>query len=213
MKLITVSLSSFPAHIAGAEPTPALVNSIRQLGLLEPIILIQNSDGTVDIGAGRRRIKAARLAGLERIPCIIHKGVDKDAVTLITNHLRSPNLAVELKAAEILIADNDEREVCKHWNLHWQSFCKLLKLRSLILPLRQLLSRGVLRQGVAERAARLPVEMQGQLVGLKKITGEEVAKLFQARRSQAAEDLPDELFEEVKAEDPLDYFDYHSLVP
>jgi len=47
-----------------------LSSSIKQNGVLEPLLLKPNGDGTWMIIAGERRWRAATLAGLEEVPCI-----------------------------------------------------------------------------------------------------------------------------------------------
>ncbi len=50
-----------------------LANSIREHGVISPIVVNRNGDGTYMIVAGERRYRAARLAGLERVPVIIRE--------------------------------------------------------------------------------------------------------------------------------------------
>jgi ParB family chromosome partitioning protein len=47
-----------------------LTNSIKQNGVLEPLLVKPNQDGTWMIIAGERRWRAANLAGLKEVPCI-----------------------------------------------------------------------------------------------------------------------------------------------
>ncbi len=53
------------------ESIEELVKSIKEHGILQPILLKPNSNGRYTIIAGERRWRAARLAGLDRIPAII----------------------------------------------------------------------------------------------------------------------------------------------
>ena len=48
-----------------------LADSIRENGVLQPIIVVQKSDKTFRIVAGERRFRAAKLAGLDKIPAIV----------------------------------------------------------------------------------------------------------------------------------------------
>ena len=47
-----------------------LSSSIKQNGVLEPLLVKPNGDGTWMIIAGERRWRAANLAGLREVPCI-----------------------------------------------------------------------------------------------------------------------------------------------
>ena len=48
-----------------------LSESIREHGVLQPIIVVQKSDKTFRIVAGERRYRASQLAGLDKIPAIV----------------------------------------------------------------------------------------------------------------------------------------------
>ncbi len=48
-----------------------LANSIREHGIISPLVVNRNADGTYMIIAGERRYRAAQRAGLERVPVII----------------------------------------------------------------------------------------------------------------------------------------------
>ncbi|HOO58054.1 MAG TPA: ParB/RepB/Spo0J family partition protein, partial [Anaerolineaceae bacterium] len=49
-----------------------LANSIKEHGILQPLILVQTEDGdTYNLIAGERRWRAARIAGLSEVPAIV----------------------------------------------------------------------------------------------------------------------------------------------
>ena len=50
-----------------------LADSIRQKGVLQPVLAEPSYDGTYVIVAGERRVRAARLAGLERVPVLVRQ--------------------------------------------------------------------------------------------------------------------------------------------
>src|SRR5215472_7958629 len=60
-----------------AEPLRELADSIRQHGVLQPVLVRRLPDG-YELIAGERRWRAARLAGLERIPAIIRHEADSE---------------------------------------------------------------------------------------------------------------------------------------
>ncbi len=53
--------------------------SIKELGILEPLIVRPRPDGSYELIAGERRFKAAIMAGLEEVPVVI-KEMDDDTV-------------------------------------------------------------------------------------------------------------------------------------
>lgn len=64
------------------EPLNDLAQSIREKGILQPVIVSRTGDGTFRLIAGERRWKAAHLAGLKRIPALVKDVSSRDAVEL-----------------------------------------------------------------------------------------------------------------------------------
>src|SRR5437867_6266088 len=54
-----------------------LVDSIRELGILQALLVRPLEDGTYEVVAGHRRLEAARIVGLQRLPCRIFEDADK----------------------------------------------------------------------------------------------------------------------------------------
>lgn len=65
-----------------------LTQSIKQYGVLQPIIYYVNETGQKIIVAGERRYQAAKQAGLTEIPAISIEGNEADKIALIENILR-----------------------------------------------------------------------------------------------------------------------------
>lgn len=61
----------------------SLIASIRKHGLLEPLLVQQTLRGRHRLIAGRRRLAAARAAGLREVPCVVHTISDAEAADLI----------------------------------------------------------------------------------------------------------------------------------
>lgn len=74
-----------------------LADSIREHGVIQPIILRKNDDDSFEIIAGERRLRAAKIANLIEIPAIIRKFSDNDAleIAIIENIQRSDLSATE----------------------------------------------------------------------------------------------------------------------
>ncbi len=84
-----------------------LVDSIRENGIVQPIIVRQEADGYRLI-AGERRWRAAQVAGIERIPAIVRKVADDRLleIALIENIQRKElNPIEEARAYEVLLHD------------------------------------------------------------------------------------------------------------
>ena len=58
-----------------------LVQSIKQVGIIEPLVVRKKGDD-FEVIAGHRRLVAAGIAGLTEVPCIIVKASDEQAEVL-----------------------------------------------------------------------------------------------------------------------------------
>jgi len=70
--------------------------SIREHGVIQPVLVVEDDDGYVLI-AGERRLRAARQAGLSRIPAIVRTANDQDrlSLALVENIQRSDLNAID----------------------------------------------------------------------------------------------------------------------
>jgi len=71
-----------PRHDFDEDKLAELTQSIRQHGVIQPIVVRQHSGGQYELVAGERRLRAAKLAGLEVIPAIIGDFSDKQVMEL-----------------------------------------------------------------------------------------------------------------------------------
>lgn len=78
-----------------------LAGSIRELGIVQPLTLRDNGDGTYRIIAGERRWRAARRAGLSRVPAYVRSASDSELteMALIENIQREDLNAIEVALA------------------------------------------------------------------------------------------------------------------
>ncbi len=58
-----------------------LAASIREHGVIQPVLVTETIDG-YQLVAGERRVRAARMAGLERIPAVVRQLADRDQLEL-----------------------------------------------------------------------------------------------------------------------------------
>lgn len=90
-----------PRRTFDEEALQELADSIREHGVISPITLRDNGDGTYMIIAGERRFRASKLAGLERIPAYIRTAKDEQVMewALIENIQREDLDAIEIALA------------------------------------------------------------------------------------------------------------------
>lgn len=131
-----------------------LASSIRQHGIVQPVVVRTIADNRFEIIAGERRWRAAQLAGLIDIPVIIRDVDDRTAleIAIVENVQRSDlNPLEEAMGYELLIADhgytqNDLGEIIGKSRSHVANSLRLLKLPD---PVRDMLASGTLSAGHA----------------------------------------------------------------
>lgn len=90
------------------EALAALAESIRSRGVLQPIVVRPLAGGTFELLAGERRLRAARLAGLDRIPAVVRDADDWERLdlALAENVAREDlNPVEEARACAMLVQD------------------------------------------------------------------------------------------------------------
>ena len=157
------------------EKLQELADSIRQHGVVQPILLRQNGERYV-IVAGERRFRAARLAGLEKVPAIV-KDLDEAQVmevALIENLQREDlNPIEEAAAIRFLMQQHDltQEEVSKRLSKSRPAIANSLRLLTLPEPVQAYLRNGKLQAGHARALAGLQ-DPEAQAVLADKIAGE-----------------------------------------
>jgi ParB family transcriptional regulator, chromosome partitioning protein len=85
-----------------------LAGSLRERGVLQPVLVRPIAGGTYELVAGERRWRAAQLAGLERIPALVRDRDDADALetALVENMAREDlNPVEEARACAALVEE------------------------------------------------------------------------------------------------------------
>lgn len=131
-----------------------LASSIRQHGIVQPVVVRPVADGKFEIIAGERRWRAAQLAGLNEIPVLIREVDDRTALELaiVENVQRADlNPLEEALGYEQLIAEhgytqNDLGEIIGKSRSHVANSLRLLKLPDLV---RDMITGGSLSAGHA----------------------------------------------------------------
>jgi ParB/RepB/Spo0J family partition protein len=155
----------------------ALADSLRRSGVREPIIVTPHGaePGHFQIVAGERRWRAAQLAGLEEIPCIIDpKLVDRPTKLLAQaeENLHRENLNAVEEAdvlAQLMGArDLDVREAGELIGRSYAQARRLYRIHMAVEPIKKALIRG-------ELDARGAIEVDRVFNALEKAVGNEEA--------------------------------------
>lgn len=84
-----------------------LAASLREHGLIQPLVVVPRRDGGYMVVAGERRYRAAKLAGIERLPVLIRTltAQHKLEVSIIENVQRRDLTAIEIATAYAKLRD------------------------------------------------------------------------------------------------------------
>lgn len=162
-----------------------LATSIRQQGVIQPIVVRPLSEGGYEILAGERRWRAARLAGLTQVPCLIKDVADQEAMSigLIENIQREDlNVIEESRALSRLIEEFGftHLSVAEAVGKSRSTVSNLLRLAQLNEEVKQLVEHGSLEMGHARALLAVQGELQTELarqVAQKGLTVRETEKL------------------------------------
>ncbi len=97
-----------PRRSFDAEALEELSHSVHEHGVISPITLRKNDDGTYMIIAGERRFRAAKMAGLKAIPAYVRTAKDEQVMewALIENIQREDLDAIEIALAYQKLIDD-----------------------------------------------------------------------------------------------------------
>ncbi|MBW1980486.1 MAG: ParB/RepB/Spo0J family partition protein [Deltaproteobacteria bacterium] len=130
-----------------------LVNSIREKGILQPLLVRRSKQG-YQLLAGERRWRAAQIAGLQRVPVIIRESAEPEAVeiALIENIQRKDlNPVEEAEAYQRLSKDFNlsQEEIAKKIGKDRSTVANMMRLLKLPEKIRNDLLEGTLSMGHA----------------------------------------------------------------
>lgn len=139
----------------------SLADSIRVSGILQPITVRQGENGLYELVAGERRLRAARIAGVPRIPCIeIRVCNDESAVLALIENIQRSNLSYFEEAEGIaqLMAQlgANQDEVARRLGKAQSTLSNKLRLLKLSPELR----RQIAEAGLTERHARALLKLE-----------------------------------------------------
>jgi ParB family transcriptional regulator, chromosome partitioning protein len=134
------------------ESLNALAASLGDRGVLQPVLVRPKPDGTYELIAGERRWRAARIAGLERIPALVRERGDAEALeaALIENMAREDlNPVEEARACAALVEELGltREEVGRRVGRGRVAVSNLMRLLDLPDEALELLEQGRLSEG------------------------------------------------------------------
>lgn len=93
--------SDQPRKIFNQEELISLSHSIKENGIIQPLIVVKKDDGRYELIAGERRLRASKIAGLEKVPVVIKNTTSqtKAVMALIENIQRKDLSTLEIAQA------------------------------------------------------------------------------------------------------------------
>jgi len=154
------------------EALQSLADSIREAGVLQPLLVVEK-EGRYQLVAGERRFRAARIAGLDSVPCIVRDFSPQEQMeaALIENIQREDLNAIEEAAAlrQLMDACGYTQEMAaKRLGKSRPAVANLLRLLTLPAQVQEYVMQGKLSAGHARVLAG--VEGEYQQLGLAEIT-------------------------------------------
>ncbi|CAI9389485.1 ParB/RepB/Spo0J family partition protein [Microbacterium sp. T2.11-28] len=137
-----------------ADDLAELVHSVREFGVLQPVVVRTNEDGKYELIMGERRTRASREAGLTAIPAIVRDTSDENLLrdALLENLHRSQlNPLEEASAYQQLLDDFGitQEELAGRIGRSRPQISNTIRLLKLPVPVQQRVAAGVLSAGHA----------------------------------------------------------------
>ncbi len=189
-----------PRKQVDAEALAALADSIREHGVIQPVLVTEQLDG-YQLVAGERRLRAAQLAGLERIPAVVRQlaGREQLELALVENLLRADlNPLEEAMAFRQLVEEFafTQEQLATRLGRARSTVANTLRLLEMREAIRDAVADGRLTEGHARAMAGLGEPEEARLLelvverGLSVRQTEELARRIRDARTAAVPASP-----------------------
>jgi ParB family transcriptional regulator, chromosome partitioning protein len=178
-----------------------LAASIREHGVLQPVLVTETLEG-YQLVAGERRVRASRLAGLERIPALVRQLADRDQLelALVENVQRADLDPIDEAMAYRQLIDEfglTQEAVADRVGKSRASVANTVRLLDLHPEVQAAIAEGRLSEGHGRALGGLPVDGQPHVVGTVLREGlsvrqtEELVRRLREPREHRADRAPD----------------------
>jgi ParB family transcriptional regulator, chromosome partitioning protein len=145
-----------PRHNFDPEAMESLVASIREKGILQPLLVRRDPDiaGEYELVAGERRWRAAQIAGLHEVPVVVRDLADRDAleIALIENVQRQDLTPLEEAEGYRRLMDefqHTQEDLARSVGKSRSHVANMMRLLALPDSVKELMDRGDLTAGHA----------------------------------------------------------------
>lgn len=203
---------SQPRESMNEEDLQDLANSIREHGILQPLVVtLESHTGIYTLIAGERRLRAAQIVGLEKVPVIVRTASDQERLelALIENVQRSDLSPLETASAYHRLSSEfnlSHEEISTRVGKNRVTVTNTLRLLTLPVKVKAALASGDISEGHARALLGLQSE-QAQLGALQTVlsnglnvrqTEELVRKLTGIKPQKTVEKTIDPMTKEIE---------------
>ena len=189
-----------PRTVFDEESLAELVHSIREFGLMQPIVVRETSAGRYELVMGERRWRASHEAGLSTIPAIVRRTADQDMLrnALLENiHRAQLNPLEEAAAYQQLLEEFDvtHEELAARLGRSRPVVSNTIRLLRLPVAVQRRVASGVLSAGHARALLSLDSSGGAQETLAARIVAEGMSvrateEAVMLLRAQGEEDIP-----------------------
>ena len=193
-----------PFHVAEDETLSELAESIKEFGIVTPIITRPKEDGNgYEVIAGQRRVRASQLAGIETIPAfVLPLDRDRAIITLVDSNLQRENILpserafaykmkseamkrqgfrTDLTSSQIVTKLRTDDKVAQGFGVGRMTVQRFIRLTELIPPILQMVDEGKIALTPAVELSFLKKDEQENLFATME-SEEATPSLSQAQR-------------------------------
>lgn len=163
-----------------------LADSIRENGIIQPLIVTSGANGGYELIAGERRLRASKIAGLEKVPVVVMDVTKEDTLlelALIENIQRTDLNAIEEAEAYHKLIQKfgyTQEETAKRVGKKRSTISNMLRL----LNLPDFVQRDVIEGVLSEGHARALLRLSEDITMMKEIRDLIIKKSLSVRQTE-----------------------------
>ena len=193
-----------PSHVAEDETLSELAESIKEFGIVTPIITRPKEDGNgYEVIAGQRRVRASELAGINTVPAfVLPLDRDRAIITLVDSNLQRENILpserafaykmkseamkrqgfrTDLTSSQVVTKLRTDDKVAQGFGVGRMTVQRFIRLTELIPPILQMVDEGKIALTPAVELSFLKKDEQENLFATME-SEEATPSLSQAQR-------------------------------
>ena len=196
-----------PFHVVEDETLSELAESIKEFGIVTPIITRPKEDGNgYEVIAGQRRVRASELAGINTVPAfVLPLGRDRAIITLVDSNLQRENILpserafayrmkseamkrqgfrTDLTSSQVVTKLRTDDKVAQGFGVGRMTVQRFIRLTELIPPILQMVDEGKIALTPAVELSFLKKDEQENLFATME-SEEATPSLSQAQRMKS----------------------------